>query len=236
MSSCPQFWLNEPAVLWREAREFFPFTENDKRCTAAALNSFTRFGVYLALVLMIVRMEIVWLVVGVLFAIFSIGAWKFMEGRGAVREGFDSSFDPQTAAPVLDPRDVINEYLPDIIGERMRTVPTAANPFMNVLLTDIGDNPYKPPAKNAGSQEVKAELDSYFQTMFADDPGDVFNHTSGQRNWVTMPSTTIPNDQESFANWLYRVPGQTCKEGNMDVCNFNTGAEGIPWREMRKLT
>jgi hypothetical protein len=235
-SSCPQFWLDDPVVLWDGAMEFFPFTEHDKRCTASALNSFTRFGIYLSLVLTAVRMEPMWLIVGILFAGFAVGAWKFMSGRGAVREGFDGEQHFDTAAPILDPRDVINEYVPDIIGERMRTVPTAANPFMNVLLTDIGDNPYKPAAKNAGSQAVKAELDSYFQTMFADDPGDVFNHTSGQRNWVIMPSTTIPNDQESFANWLYRVPGQTCKEGNLDVCNFNTGAEGIPWREMRKLT
>ena len=236
MSACPQFWLDDPSVLWTEAAEFFPFTEHDKRCTASALNSFTRFGVYLSLLLMVVRMELAWLVVGVLFAGFAVGAWKFMESKGAVREGFVDERGFDTAAPILDPRDVINEYVPDIIGERARTYPTAANPFMNVLVTDIGDNPYRPPAQNTGSQEVKAELDSYFQTMFADDPGDVFNHTSGQRNWTTMPSTTIPNDQASFANWLYRVPGQTCKEGNMAACNFNTGAELLPWREMRKLT
>jgi len=236
MSSCPHFWLDEPAILWLEATEFFPFTEHDKRCTAAALNSFTRFGVYLSVLLALVRMEVWWLIVGVLFAVFAVGAWKFMEGRGAVREGFLDGQRFDTAAPILDPRDVINEYVPDIIGERERTHPTPSNPFMNVLLTDIGDNPYRPPARNTGSMEVKEELDSYFQTMFADDPGDVFNHTSSQRNWVTMPSTTIPNDQASFANWLYRVPGQTCKEGNMSVCNFNTGAETLPWREMRKLT
>ena len=236
MSTCPQFWLDDPSVLWKEAAEFFPFTEHDKRCTAAALNSFTRFGIYLALILTLVRMELLWLIVGVFFAGFAIGAWKFMEGRGAVREGFSDDQHFDTDAPILDPRDVINEYVPDIIGERARTNPTPSNPFMNVLLTDIGDNPYKPSAKNAGSQEVKAELDTYFQTMFASDPGDVFNHTSSQRNWVTMPSTTIPNDQESFANWLFRVPGQTCKEGNLAVCNFNTGAEALPWREMRKLT
>lgn len=234
--SCPPFWLDDPAILVKEATEFFPFTEHDKRCTAAALNSFTRFGIYLAILLALVRLEVVWLVVGALFAGFALGAWKYMEGRGAVREGFESETVFDTKAPILDPRDVINEYVPDIIGERMRTAPTEANPFMNVLVTDIGDNPYKPPALNTGSTELKAEFDGYFQTMFASDPGDVFNHTSGQRTWVTMPSTTIPNDQSSFANWLYRVPGQTCKEGNTAACNFNTGAELLPWREMRKLT
>jgi len=261
--SCSPFWLDDPRILIDEAKEFFPFTEHDQRCTASALNSFTRFGLYLGVLLSLVRLEAAWLLVGLAFAGFAVGAWFFMKANGSVNEseGFSSYimgalanaftsgksegfraegisrvFD--TEAPILDPRDVINEYVPDVIGipKAERTFPTAANPFMNVLLTEIGDNPYRSPAANVQGEVVKEELDSYFQTMFARDPGDVFNHTQNQRNWVAMPNTTIPNDQGAFANWLYRVPGQTCKEGNMAQCNFNTGAEALPWREIRKLT
>jgi len=262
--SCSPFWLDDPQVLLKEATEFFPFTEHDRRCTSSALNSFTRFGIYLSILLAVVRLEVSWLLVGVAFALFSLGAWKFMEKSGAVREGFGeagregfgegsiqeyketketseegfTNHKFNTAAPILDPRDVINEYVPDVIGLSVdqRTHPTPANPFMNVLLTEIGDNPQRNPAKNVDQRATKTALDSYFQTMFANDPGDVFNHTQSQRNWVTMPSTTIPNDQSAFANWLYRVPGQTCKEGNTAACNFNTGAEALPWREIRALT
>lgn len=241
--SCSPFWLDDPKILVDQANEFFPFTEHDQRCTASALNSFTRFGIYLGILLMLVRLELAWLLVGVAFALFAVGAWKMMEKRGAIREGYaglndDLIRDFDTKAPILDPRDVINEYVPDVIGSPKsdRTYPTAANPFMNVLLTEIADNPYRSPAANVQSEAVKGELDTYFQTMFARDPGDVFNKTQNQRNWVSMPSTTIPNDQSAFANWLYRVPGQTCKEGNMAACNFNTGAEALPWREIRKLT
>jgi hypothetical protein len=39
---------------------------------------------------------------------------------------------------------------------------------------------------------------------------------NSQRNYFTMPWTTIPNDQEKFANWLYKNP-DTCKE-NQDAC------------------
>ena len=242
--SCSPFWLDDPRVLLSEAKEFFPFTENDRRCTASALNSFTRFGVYLGILLAIVRFEVAWLLVGVAFAVFAVGAWMYMDKRGAVREGFVEGFAGhrdtpyETNAPILDPRSVINEYVPDVIGLSLsqRTLPTPANPFMNVLLTEIGDNPKRNPAANVDEGTTKTALDTYFQTMFYSDPGDVFNHTQSQRNWVTMPSTTIPNDQSTFANWLYRVPGQTCKEGNTAACNFNTGAEGIPWREVRVLT
>ena len=236
MSDCVSFWLEDPRILLIQASEFFPFTENDRRCTSSALNSFTRFGLYLGVLLSIVRMEPIWLLVGVVFALFSAGAWMFMEKSGAIREGFSS--DLLTTAPIIDPRDVMNEYVPDIIGSPAtnRTFPTTGNPFMNVLLTEISDNPTRNPAANVQNDAIKTELDGYFQTMFASDPGDVFNKTQGQRTWVTMPSSTIPNDQGAFADWLFRVPGQTCKEGNLSACVFNTGAETLPWREMRKLT
>jgi hypothetical protein len=231
-------------VLLREAKEFFPFTENDMRCTASALNSFTRFGVYLGVLLALVRLEAGWLLVGVAFAVFAAGMWKVMESRGSIKEGYTGLNDNltrefDTKAPILDPRDVIDQYVPDVIGlsQDQRTGPTPANPFMNVLLTEISDNPYRNPAANVQGEAVKAELDQYFNTMFARDPGDVFNHTQNQRNWVAMPSTTIPNDQSAFANWLYRVPGQTYKEGNLSASqHVNTGADVLPWRSLATMT
>ncbi|NBO01634.1 MAG: hypothetical protein EBV21_09325, partial [Betaproteobacteria bacterium] len=85
------------------------------------------------------------------------------------------------------------------------------------------------------SVAVRSEIDQFFGTMFADDPGDVFGKTQSQRMWVTQPVTTFPNDQESYQNWLYRVPGRTCKEGNGEVCNFVTDNK-IPWREIGPST
>jgi hypothetical protein len=237
MSSCPSFWLDNPAILWSEASEFFPFTAQDQRCTAAALNSFTRFGIYLSMLLAVIRMEPTWLLVGIAFAAFAAGSWLFMSGLGSVREGFYVGPNGElTEAPIVDARSVNGTYVPDVVGEVGRTDPTAANPFMNVLISEISDNPYRNPASSVQGVRVKAQLDDYFDTMFASDPGDVFNHTQSQRQWYTMPSTTIPNDQGSFANWLYRVPGQTCKEGNQEACVFDTGDAGMPWREMRRLT
>jgi hypothetical protein len=231
---CPQFWLDAPRILWEQSTEFFPFTENDKRCTAAALNSFTRFGIYLGILLAIVRFEPAWLLVGVTFAAFAIGAWKYMEMHGATREGFMDG--AETEAPIVDARAVDGAYEPDIIGMEGRTMPTASNPFMNVLISEISENPYRYPAASVEGRRVKQELDDYFETMFASDPGDAFQRTQSQRQFITMPSTTIPNDQPAFADWLYRVPGQTCKEGNTEVCNFIAGAEALPWRDIRRST
>jgi hypothetical protein len=215
------------------------------RCTASALNSFTRFGIYLGIALAVVRMDWRWLMTGVVFALFGVAAWFFMQARGSVREGFDELEEgfsapsvPLTAAPILtDASSLNNRYLPDVIGQKGRTDPTPANPFMNVLISEISDNPYRDPAAYVEGAETKATLDDYFSTLFANNPGDVFNHTQSQRQFVTMPVTTIPNEQGAFADWLYRVPGRTYKEGNTAAGPFyTTGAEQLPWRSVQVLT
>lgn len=230
--SCPEFWLENLRVLVDDAKEFFPFTAHDQRCTAAALNSFTRFGIYLGILLAALRMEPAWLLVGVAFAAFAAGAWLYMGKHGSVREGFALLGGPNTEAPVVEASAVDQTYVPDVVGDSGgRTQPTAANPFMNVLLTEISDNPYRKPAASVQGVAVKGDMDAYFQTMFAADPGDVFQRTQSQRQWVTMPSTTIPNDQDSYQNWLYRLPGQRCKEGNGEACYYHeTGPVSYPWR------
>ena len=240
-AACPPFWLDNPRILIDQAREFFPFTANDQRCTAAALNSFTRFGVYLGVLLAVIKMNVAWLLLAVIFAIFAAGAWKYMEGHGSVREGYENAYDqPATGSghyitdgpDIVDTSQIDTAYVPDIIGQVGRTAPTAANPFMNVLMTEYTDNPDRAPASNVEAAAVHSELDAYFETMFASDPGDTFQHTQSQRQWVTQPSTTIPNDRDSYQNWLYRTTGRTCKEGDLSQCNFATDGK-MPWREIR---
>lgn len=268
MSTCPPFWLDEPRILLAQAAEFFPFTEMDRRCTASALNSFTRFGIYAGLVLALVRLNVWWLVVGVVFAAFAVGAWLWMGLHGATREGFgetkpNSPLNPTNSLGGIRPfvhenfdggyeeryierptrMDIVDEsqldaaYVPDVIGASggFRTEPTAANPFMNLLVSEYSMNPTRPPASAIQSVAVRSEIDQFFETMFADDPGDVFRSSQSQRMWVTQPITTVPNDQDSYQNWLYRVPGRTCKEGNGTVCNFVTDNK-IPWREIGPST
>lgn len=252
MPTCPEFWGDSPKVLVTGFKEFFPFTERDMKCTAAGLNSFTRVGIYIGILLAVLRMDPAWLLVGVFFAAFAYGAWTYMGSTGAVREGFaegegeeekeafssyrDTYALVETTAPVTDGSVLNGQYVPDVIGLQDRTNPTAANPFMNVLISEISSNPKRGAAASVQEPRVQNELDTYFDTMFYADPGDAFGHTQSQRQFVTMPSTTIPNDQGSFQDWLYRTPGQSCKEGNLAACNFDTGDAAIPWREMRRST
>jgi hypothetical protein len=107
------------------------------------------------------------------------------------------------------------------------TQPTARNPFMNVLVDELKYNPTRPPSASILDPVLRISLDDFFRTEFFSDPTDVFGKTQGQRQFITMPSTSIPNDVDSYQNWLYRIPGKTCKEGG--PCLPGTDGGALPW-------
>jgi len=114
-------------------------------------------------------------------------------------------------------------------GNALATYPTAKNPFMNVLIDEIKYNPGRPSAASVSDPNVKTSLDDFFRTEFARDPTDVFGRSQSQREFITMPSTSIPNDVDSYQNWLYRIPGKTCKEGGREACLPGTDGGALPW-------
>jgi hypothetical protein len=136
-------------------------------------------------------------------------------------EGFKSS-------PVVSNITGTQDTIEEIIGVDS-TVPTAINPFMNVLIDEIKTNPKRGPAVSIQDPLIQVQLDDFFRTQFINDPTDVFGKSQSQRQFITMPSTTIPNDQESYQNWLYKIPGKTCKEGGREACMPGTDGGALPW-------
>ena len=102
---------------------------------------------------------------------------------------------------------------------------------MNVLVDEIKYNPNRPQAASIMDPLVTVSLDDFFRTQFVNDPTDVFGRSQSQRQFYTTPSTSVPNDQDSYQNWLYRIPGKTCKEGGREACSMQSGTAGavIPW-------
>ena len=98
--------------------------------------------------------------------------------------------------------------------------PTKNNPFMNVLMSEYTDNPNREPACPP-DEEIKESIEESFNFNLYKglNEDDLFNRNNSQRQFYTNPSTTIPNDQSSFANWLYKS-APTCKENTIS-CNRN---------------
>jgi hypothetical protein len=238
INSCPKFWTEHPNVLFQEAWDFFPFSKEAIICSTTALNSVTRFGLYLGIALFLLTRKTIYLGIPVLSAILAIALYYGMKNQGALRQGsmpgapfydkpsFREGFDGGNANNnLIEGSMAADKLIIDIIGSKERTSPSKPNPFMNVLINEISENPNKPPAKYSMKSEIKSQLDSQFTNSVYSDPGDIWNRSQSQREFYTMPSTSIPNDRESYQNWLYRTPGKTCKEGNMDACT-TVGTDG----------
>lgn len=103
------------------------------------------------------------------------------------------------------------------------------NPFNNVLVNEIAYAPTRSAAPDITAPEAKVALDDFFRVQWYSDPTDVFGKSQSQREFVTAPVTTIPNDQASYQDWLYRIPGKTCKEGNPKACWGGTNGAQMPW-------
>lgn len=115
------------------------------------------------------------------------------------------------------------------------TCPKKTNPLMNVLLPEYSDDPNREAAAPTFNPNVEDDInektmdfvaqqfvkgdeekDKIKARLFAD-LGDNFEFNQSMRNFYATPNTTIPNDQGSFAEFLY---GDmiSCKEGNELAC------------------
>lgn len=76
---------------------------------------------------------------------------------------------------------------------------TVNNPFGNSLPYDNIDRQITPITPN---EDVKKMM--FRENLF--DNSDIFQKNNNERNFTTNPSTTIPNDQDAFAQYLYNTP------------------------------
>ena len=226
------FWAENPNVLFHQKYlfEFFPVEDMTYE---QKLNSVTRTVVLLTVFGAILSRSIRTLIVG-LITISAIYIMHYYHEKEAdkvnskkikeeVTEGFES---PAIA------------YL----TENNKTIPTDAflqpdssNPFGNVMMSDYDYNTNKKPAPPAFNSKVNtAILSSAKQLVNEANPGQpniadkLFNYLGDNmafeqslRPFNSNPSTTIPNDQQSFAEFCYGSM-ISCKEGNQFACARNT--------------
>lgn len=96
--------------------------------------------------------------------------------------------------------------------------PTDANPFMNPDITEF-NKPSMPAACNVDDQDIKDDMRIGFNHELFRDVDELWERANSQRQFYTMPNTSIPNQQVEFAKWLYNIPAdRVCKT---DGCGQN---------------
>jgi hypothetical protein len=226
MTSPEQSWLDKPIVLIQS----FDLSLHPESATKS-WNSITR-ALVLTLILSIVGAKTLgpsWPVL--LTILFVVYYGQF------IAESYFPSYSKKEKFTNMPATDVpVNCSLPTGFADKLPynqgmeyTMPTDKNPFMNVLLDELQYNPARQPAAPVNDPLVKAEMDDYFKVQWTSDPTDVFGRNQSQRQFYTMPNTSIPNDRANYQNWLYLIPGKTCKEAGGAACVPGTNGGALPW-------
>ena len=216
---CETLWIENPAILLKTNLLV------EELCESNNLNAFTR-AVIIGLILsglLSPFMGLGGLGIVLLILIFLYHRWLFAKVIPAQRTVMKNAKESEGFIG----RDV--KKITGSPGATVVTRPSASNPFMNVLLDELTYNPNRPPADSVINPTNNVVLDDYFRVQWNSDPTDVFGRSQGQRQFYTTPSTSVPNDQASYQNWLYLIPGKTCKEGGRDACVPGTQGAAIPW-------
>jgi hypothetical protein len=233
----PYVWENVKVLLYTG---FFVKKHADGKCVSEYVNSII-FVFLLAFIIGLItslfmgRTEPmpVMILVATLFSMptfFELMQMKW-DTEGFTDSGKGTGTGTATDVAKTNPADVY-----DVIGGAApATVPSGKNPFMNILIDEIKYNPTRPVAASVLDPSVKVTLDDFFRTEFYSDPTDVFGRSQSQREFITMPSTSIPNDQGSYQDWLYKIPGKTCKEGGREACLPGTDGGALPWMNVNPV-
>jgi hypothetical protein len=104
------------------------------------------------------------------------------------------------------------------------TLPTVENVMGNVLMTDYVDNPDRPAAAWYPSMRTQVQ-----QAWSQIHPFE--RQRDAERNFYTMPSSTIPNDQTGFAQAAYGKPfAPKCHDQGGAACDPDRFYSAFPER------
>lgn len=166
------------------------------------LNALVRFFIYLGIFLFLVRNDYRYMFLGIIAALISVGINQYDKTRTTKKETF-----------------LKNKNL-EIVNNVVCSRSTVDNPFMNPSIADISLNPNHPQACDIENEDIKNKIDTNFNARIFRDVSDIFGKYASQRQFYTMPVTTIPSNQSEFGEWLYNR-GPSCKEGNGKRCYDN---------------
>ena len=220
------FWLNEPTILFdkKQITEIWP---NPNMSNMEKLNAISRFVIIASLLGYLITLNIGIIFVGIV-TLAVIAILYHVQSNKAKTDEKAKELPPKIKESFINSNSVLyNEVKDDY------TNPKENNPMMNVLLPEISYNPTRNEAAPAFNAEVEKNInnstkDYVVDTTFSDesakqkeyikrklfsDLGDSYTFDYSMRNFYTNPNTTIPNDQEGFANFCF---GDmiSAKEGN----------------------
>ena len=214
------FWANEPTILFNKnyILELWP---SPNMCYERKLNAITRIIFLITILGFIITGSYKMIITGFITIVVIFGLYKMRKQKltsKIIKEGFSANLVNNDLLSPIDSAQVnIN---PDNLNSFVKTefqTGDKRNPFSNVLLTDIMDNPERkaaPPSFNTDIDEsITKNIKKTVQLL---NPG--INNTSKQlygdlwenfeldqsnRSFFSTANTRVANDQTAYAQFLY---------------------------------
>jgi len=221
------FWGDNPNILLQTLSELFPV---ENMSYNQSLNAITRLVLLSTILLFLIFRKwtlifISLVTLGSIWGMHQYHVGKLFTTNKKVR--FEEEEEKENFEnPAIK---LLGEVNPDIFQK-----PSSNNPFSNTLMTDYDYNPHKKPAPPSFNINTNDDiLNQAKQTVIDCNPGQpdiadkLFRDLGEQlvfeqsmRPFYSTASTTIPNDQTSFAEFCYGSM-ISCKEGNQFACARN---------------
>ena len=214
-----QFWSNDPTVLFNKDSifELWPTTD---MCYEQKLNAITRLIVLITILGYISTMSTRILVIGfltlaVIFVLYKMRKQKLT--KDMMKEGFFVEEHNTPGVFKQKSKVIVNPVTLDSVLSDEFKEGTKRNPFSNVLLTQINDEPDRksaPPAFNVDvDEDITKNVKRSVQMM---NPGikntnkqlygdlwQQFELDNSNRVFYSTANTRVENDQGAYAQFLY---------------------------------
>ncbi len=211
-----QFWSNEPSILLNK-EYIFELWPTSNMCYEQKLNSITRLIILLTILGYILTMSKRIIAVGALtlLVIFVLYNMRKQKVTKDMLEGFDIKASNENKS-VFD-KTIVNPVTLDAILSTEFKEGNKKNPFSNVLLTQINDEPERkaaPPSFNVdvdgditknvkrAVQMMNPGIKNTNKQLFGD-LWQQFQLDQSNRVFYSTPNTRVTNDQGAYAQYLY---------------------------------
>lgn len=223
MNDKTPIFLEKPEILIDPSRlfNFIPFTGTVEE----KLNSSVRFSIYLCILLLLLKQNARYLyiplaTVVIIYFFYNNNKENFTsEGMSKENENENENGN-ELNTDLVDHSSNKIDHLDEEESDCQE--PTRNNPFMNILLTD--DFSKKKKACNY-TKKINDKINKIFNDKLFIDEDLVYNKDFNQRQFYTAPVSSYPEDQETFAKWLYQTPvtcamGDNIKNKSYRSCNL----------------
>ena len=214
------FWLNEPTILFNK-NYVFELWPTPYMCYEQKLNSITRLILLITILGYVLTNSIRLLAVGILtlgLILILFTTKKKNLTKNMVDEGFEVKGDNViNLYENTDSNTITNPVTLEKVLKTEFKEGNKLNPFSNVLLTQIMDDPERKSAPPAFNPDVEVDITkSVKKAVQFMNPGikntdkqlyssiwDEFELTQSNRAFYSTPNTRVENDQSAFAQFLY---------------------------------